>query len=129
MINAGKAYLKALHGAAAASRLYVDAISKLAKQAQQGTWGGSSDIGNLGTAICKQGHVHPSNPTHRTYSSFSLSSHHPGPVLSITYSLPRHVLKETKKNRRGPTTMEPGVCSEGVSAKEGGGFIGTCVER
>lgn len=45
MINAGKAYLKALHGAAAASRLYVDAISKLARQAQQGTWGGSSDIG------------------------------------------------------------------------------------
>ncbi|KAL1517063.1 hypothetical protein ABEB36_000876 [Hypothenemus hampei] len=45
MINAGKTYLKALHGAAAASRLYVDAISKLAKQAQQGTWGGSSDIG------------------------------------------------------------------------------------
>ncbi|XP_022920973.1 GATA zinc finger domain-containing protein 14 isoform X2 [Onthophagus taurus] len=45
MINAGKAYLKALHGAAAASRMYVDAISKLAKQAQQGTWGGSSDIG------------------------------------------------------------------------------------
>lgn len=32
-------------GAAAASRLYVDAISKLARQAQQGTWGGSSDIG------------------------------------------------------------------------------------
>ncbi|KAK4876867.1 hypothetical protein RN001_009373 [Aquatica leii] len=45
MINAGKAYLKALHGAAAASRLYVDAISKLARQAQQGTWGGCSDIG------------------------------------------------------------------------------------
>jgi BAI1-associated protein 2 len=45
MINAGKAYLKALHGAAAASRMYVDAISKLARQAQQGTWGGSSDIG------------------------------------------------------------------------------------
>ncbi|KAH1008383.1 hypothetical protein HUJ05_008938 [Dendroctonus ponderosae] len=45
MINAGKAYLKALHSAAAASRMYVDAISKLAKQAQQGTWGGSSDIG------------------------------------------------------------------------------------
>ncbi|XP_066138107.1 uncharacterized protein IRSp53 isoform X2 [Euwallacea fornicatus] len=45
MINAGKAYLKALHSAAAASRLYVDAIGKLAKQAQQGTWGGSSDIG------------------------------------------------------------------------------------
>lgn len=32
-------------GAAAASRLYVDAITKLARQAQQGTWGGSSDIG------------------------------------------------------------------------------------
>ncbi|EFA00091.2 hypothetical protein TcasGA2_TC002906 [Tribolium castaneum] len=45
MINAGKAYLKALHGAAAASRMYVDAINKLARQAQQGTWGGSSDIG------------------------------------------------------------------------------------
>ncbi|XP_030749278.1 uncharacterized protein LOC115877282 [Sitophilus oryzae] len=45
MINAGKAYLKALHSAAAASRLYIDAIGKLAKQAQQGTWGGSSDIG------------------------------------------------------------------------------------
>uniref|UniRef100_A0A0A9XZ35 Brain-specific angiogenesis inhibitor 1-associated protein 2-like protein 1 n=1 Tax=Lygus hesperus TaxID=30085 RepID=A0A0A9XZ35_LYGHE len=46
MINAGKAYLKALHGAAAASRLYVDAITKLARQSQQGTWGGSSDIGS-----------------------------------------------------------------------------------
>lgn len=34
-------------GAAAASRLYVDAISKLAKQAQQGTWGGSSDVGKF----------------------------------------------------------------------------------
>ncbi|CAA9998252.1 unnamed protein product [Nesidiocoris tenuis] len=46
MINAGKAYLKALHGAAAASRLYVDSITKLARQSQQGTWGGSSDIGS-----------------------------------------------------------------------------------
>ncbi|KAG8249998.1 hypothetical protein J6590_005393 [Homalodisca vitripennis] len=45
MINAGKAYLKALHGAAAASRLYVEAITKLARQSQQGTWGGSADIG------------------------------------------------------------------------------------
>lgn len=34
-------------GAAAASRLYVDAITKLARQAQQGTWGGSADIGKL----------------------------------------------------------------------------------
>lgn len=50
MINAGKAYLKALHGAAAASRLYVDAINKLARQAQQGTWGGCSDVG---TALMK----------------------------------------------------------------------------
>lgn len=32
-------------GAAAASRLYVEAITKLARQAQQGTWGGSSDVG------------------------------------------------------------------------------------
>ncbi|XP_075231692.1 insulin receptor substrate 53 kDa [Lycorma delicatula] len=46
MINAGKAYLKALHGAAAASRLYVEAITKLARQSQQGTWGGSADIGS-----------------------------------------------------------------------------------
>ncbi|XP_049772965.1 brain-specific angiogenesis inhibitor 1-associated protein 2 [Schistocerca cancellata] len=46
LIQAGKAYLKALHGAAAASRLYVDAISKLAKQAQQGTWGASADVGS-----------------------------------------------------------------------------------
>ncbi|KAK6643000.1 hypothetical protein RUM43_004503 [Polyplax serrata] len=36
---------KVLVSAAAASRLYVDAITKLAKQAQQGTWGGSSDVG------------------------------------------------------------------------------------
>ncbi|XP_012147623.1 insulin receptor substrate 53 kDa isoform X2 [Megachile rotundata] len=45
LINAGKAYLKALHGAAAASRVYVDELSKLARQAQLGTWGGSKDIG------------------------------------------------------------------------------------
>ncbi|XP_039289757.1 brain-specific angiogenesis inhibitor 1-associated protein 2 isoform X2 [Nilaparvata lugens] len=46
MINAGKQYLKALHAAATASRLYVEAITKLARQSQQGTWGGSSDIGS-----------------------------------------------------------------------------------
>ncbi|XP_065219402.1 uncharacterized protein IRSp53 isoform X2 [Planococcus citri] len=46
MINAGKAYLKALHGAAAASRVYVDAITKLARQAQQATWSGCNDIGS-----------------------------------------------------------------------------------
>ncbi|XP_039753941.1 uncharacterized protein LOC120629175 isoform X2 [Pararge aegeria] len=50
MIMAGKAYLKALHGAAAASRLYVDAVGKLGRQAQQGTWGGCADIG---TALMK----------------------------------------------------------------------------
>lgn len=50
MITAGKAYLKALHGAAAASRLYVDAVGKLGRQAQQGTWGGCADIG---TALMK----------------------------------------------------------------------------
>lgn len=32
-------------GAAAASRLYVDAVGKLGRQAQQGTWGGCADIG------------------------------------------------------------------------------------
>ncbi|XP_050684407.1 uncharacterized protein LOC126979200 isoform X2 [Leptidea sinapis] len=50
MITAGKAYLKALHGAAAASRMYVDAVGKLGRQAQQGTWGGCADIG---TALMK----------------------------------------------------------------------------
>ncbi|XP_047358428.1 general transcriptional corepressor trfA isoform X1 [Vespa velutina] len=45
LINAGKAYLKALHAAAAASRVYVDALSRLARQAQLGTWGGSKDVG------------------------------------------------------------------------------------
>ncbi|XP_065353381.1 brain-specific angiogenesis inhibitor 1-associated protein 2 isoform X2 [Cloeon dipterum] len=45
LINAGKAYLKALHGSAAAARLYIDAIAKLAQQAQQSAWHGSSDVG------------------------------------------------------------------------------------
>ncbi|XP_026469300.1 uncharacterized protein LOC113373210 isoform X2 [Ctenocephalides felis] len=45
LISAGKAYLKALHGAAAASRTYVDAVGKLGRNAQQNTWGGSTDIG------------------------------------------------------------------------------------
>jgi hypothetical protein len=39
-------------GAAAASRLYVEAINKLAKQAQHGTWGGSSDIGKYSSHMC-----------------------------------------------------------------------------
>lgn len=34
-------------GAAAASRMYVDAVGKLGRQAQQGTWGGCADIGNI----------------------------------------------------------------------------------
>ncbi|XP_050542475.1 brain-specific angiogenesis inhibitor 1-associated protein 2-like protein 1 isoform X2 [Daktulosphaira vitifoliae] len=51
MINAGKAYLKALHGAASASKMYTDAIIRLAKQSQQGTWGGSADIGSALTQI------------------------------------------------------------------------------
>ncbi|KYQ49208.1 hypothetical protein ALC60_11727, partial [Trachymyrmex zeteki] len=33
--------------AAAASRVYVDALSRLARQAQLGTWGGSKDVGNI----------------------------------------------------------------------------------
>lgn len=44
-------------GATAASRLYVDAISKLAKQAQQGTWGGSSDIGKSFFIFKQKGNI------------------------------------------------------------------------
>lgn len=36
-------------GAAAASRVYVDALSRLARQAQLGTWGGSKDVGEWKT--------------------------------------------------------------------------------
>lgn len=36
-------------GAAAASRVYVDALSRLARQAQLGTWGGSKDVGKWKT--------------------------------------------------------------------------------
>lgn len=42
-----------LTGAAAASRLYVDAVGKLGRQAQQGTWGGCADIGNFNHNICQ----------------------------------------------------------------------------
>lgn len=45
LISAGKTYLKALHGAVAASKGYVDAITRLARHAQQATWGGCTDIG------------------------------------------------------------------------------------
>ncbi|XP_063599308.1 uncharacterized protein LOC134775688 isoform X3 [Penaeus indicus] len=45
LITAGKAYLKALHGAMAASKVYLDALTKVARHSQQGLWGGSSDIG------------------------------------------------------------------------------------
>lgn len=45
LIAAGKAYLKALHGAVAASKAYIDTLSKLARYAHQGTWGGCTDIG------------------------------------------------------------------------------------
>lgn len=44
LISAGKAYLKALHGATAASRIFNDALSKIAVNAQQG---GTTDIGKL----------------------------------------------------------------------------------
>ncbi|KAF7417359.1 hypothetical protein HZH68_000012 [Vespula germanica] len=37
--------------AAAASRVYVDALSRLARQAQLGTWGGSKDVGSQVEAI------------------------------------------------------------------------------
>lgn len=45
LITAGKAYLKALHGAVSASKVYIEAIHKLARHAHQGTWGGCTDIG------------------------------------------------------------------------------------
>lgn len=45
LITAGKAYLKALHGAMSASKLYLEALTKVARHSQQGLWGGSSDIG------------------------------------------------------------------------------------
>lgn len=45
LISAGKTYLKALHGAVAASKGYIDAISRLARHAHQATWGGCTDIG------------------------------------------------------------------------------------
>ncbi|XP_055302188.1 uncharacterized protein LOC129568401 isoform X2 [Sitodiplosis mosellana] len=43
LISAGKAYLKALHGAAAASRVFNEALAKIAMNAQQG---GTTDIGS-----------------------------------------------------------------------------------
>nr|XP_045623993.1 pneumococcal serine-rich repeat protein-like [Procambarus clarkii] len=45
LITAGKAYLKALHGAMSASKVYLEALTKVARHSQQGLWGGSSDIG------------------------------------------------------------------------------------
>ncbi|XP_054724640.1 brain-specific angiogenesis inhibitor 1-associated protein 2-like isoform X2 [Uloborus diversus] len=55
LISAGKAYLKALHGAVAASKAYIDALGKLARHAHQGTWGGCTDIG---TALLQLVDVH-----------------------------------------------------------------------
>lgn len=44
LISAGKAYLKALHGASAASNLFNEALAKIAVNAQQG---GTIDIGEF----------------------------------------------------------------------------------
>lgn len=44
-------FLFLFSGAASASKLYTDAIMKLARQSQQGTWGGSADIGKLSQNI------------------------------------------------------------------------------
>lgn len=55
LISAGKAYLKSLHGAVASSKTYLESISKLARHAHQGTWGGSTDIG---TALMQLVEVH-----------------------------------------------------------------------
>jgi len=38
-------FLLLFAGAASASKLYTEAIMRLARQSQQGTWGGSADIG------------------------------------------------------------------------------------
>jgi len=43
----GFSFLFFSSGAASASKLYTDAIMRLARQSQQGTWGGSADIGKL----------------------------------------------------------------------------------
>ncbi|XP_076332255.1 insulin receptor substrate 53 kDa isoform X2 [Tachypleus tridentatus] len=45
LISTGKSYLKALHGAVTASKSYLESITKLARCAHQGTWGGCTDIG------------------------------------------------------------------------------------
>uniref|UniRef100_T1J1S0 SH3 domain-containing protein n=1 Tax=Strigamia maritima TaxID=126957 RepID=T1J1S0_STRMM len=45
LISAGKIYLKALQAASVAARGYVDALVRLARNAQQATWAGASDVG------------------------------------------------------------------------------------
>ncbi|XP_023210500.1 uncharacterized protein LOC111613387 [Centruroides sculpturatus] len=55
LINAGKSYLKALHGCLSSSKTYIDIMTKLARHAHQGTWGGSTDIG---TALMQLVDVH-----------------------------------------------------------------------
>jgi len=45
LITAGKAYLKALHGASAASRTYLEALTRLAGHAEQSAGGSAADIG------------------------------------------------------------------------------------
>ncbi|KAL1423375.1 hypothetical protein MTO96_021136 [Rhipicephalus appendiculatus] len=52
LIAAGKTYLKALHAAVAASKGYMDAISRLARHAHQATWGGCTDIGPPSGVSC-----------------------------------------------------------------------------
>lgn len=45
LITAGKAYLKSLHGASAAAKVYMESLGRLARQAQQATWGDAADVG------------------------------------------------------------------------------------
>jgi len=63
-------------GAAAASRVYVDALSRLARQAQLGTWGGSKDVGKwksfIGSAI-ERCEPTPNNNLH-AWSTFKITS-------------------------------------------------------
>lgn len=51
LISSGKTYLKALHGATAASRLFNDALAKIATNAQQG---GTTEIGKTNCVQLKK---------------------------------------------------------------------------
>ncbi|CAG7629010.1 unnamed protein product [Allacma fusca] len=73
MINTGKAYLKSLHGASAASSLYLDTLMRLSRQAQQSTLGNSGDIGSSLmqiTEVFKEIHAQQLNTLKAFYVDF-----------------------------------------------------------